>query len=159
MSLDDIPGVLEIDTQSFSNPWPKNSFLFEISENINARNWIATIKGELCAMAILWKILDEIHIGTIAVHPDFRKLGVGSQFLGVILVHSRQEGVQRAYLEVRASNQDALDLYKKFGFLVDGNRKHYYHDNGEDALLMSADLMKNKALDQYRPFATALEGE
>ncbi len=155
MELADIEEVIEIDQLSFSNPWPKNSFRYEVLENKNSACWVAEIEissiVKIIAMAVLWNIVDEIHIGTIAVHPDQRKQAIGVRFLRHILVEARKEGKERALLEVRQSNQNALNLYQKFGFRVDGIRKNYYHDNGENAVLMSASLVDNKYLDKLTP--------
>lgn len=146
MTLDDLPAVIEIDQLSFPNPWPKNSYRYEILENENSVCWVAGLEHfgaeKIIAMAVIWIILDEIHIGTIAIHPDFRNQGFGTIFLGKILSEAAKAGLERALLEVRRSNQAALNLYKKFGFEVDGIRKKYYQDNREDAILMSAPLAK-----------------
>ncbi len=152
MELGDLEEVIEIDQLSFSNPWPKNAFRYEILENKNSACWVAEIEitgiAKIIAMAVLWNIVDEIHIGTIAVHPDQRNQAIGVRFLCHILAEARKEGMEKALLEVRQSNQKALNLYQKFGFKVDGIRKNYYHDNRENAILMSVSLVDNKYLDK-----------
>lgn len=143
----DIPSVLEIDLLSFPNPWPKNAYEYEITHNPNSRPWIGSIldgdNETICSFAVFWNIVDETHIGTIAVHPDYRNQGLGTVFLRELLSISKKEGMVRALLEVRESNLQAIKLYKKFGFEVDGIRKKYYRDNGENALLLSAPLETN----------------
>lgn len=158
MVLEDIPEVMRIDSCSFPNPWPMKSYVYEIDENANSRNWVYISEGKIRAFAVLWKILDEIHIGTFAVDPESRGSGIGTKFLGHILTRAKQEDVQKVFLEVRQSNTGALTLYRKFGFTNDGIRKHYYHDNGEDAILMSASLRDNSAFDHNIPFSTDVEG-
>lgn len=151
MTLSDIPSVMEIDNLSFPNPWPKHAFEYEITQNLNSRPWIGSIINDveeiICAFAVFWNIIDETHIGTIAIHPDFRNLGLGVIFLRKLLLVSKEEGMIRALLEVRESNLLAIKLYKKFGFEIDGVRKKYYRDNGENALLMSTSLIKEKEWD------------
>jgi [ribosomal protein S18]-alanine N-acetyltransferase len=137
MTLEDVPAVHEIDVLSFSLPWPEHSFRFEMNENPVSRGWVADVDGRIAAMLVLWFIVDEAHIATIATHPDFRRQGIGEK----ILIHALQtvaaEGAQRAFLEVRAGNLAAQTMYKKYGFVIDGRRPKYYRDNNEDAILMS----------------------
>jgi ribosomal-protein-alanine N-acetyltransferase len=87
-------------------------------------------------------ILDEAHIANIAVHPEFRRRGVGASLLAVALKDALQKGLRTATLEVRAQNTGAQSLYRIFGFEEVGRRLRYYRDNNEDALLMTVDLTK-----------------
>ena len=137
MTLADVPAVHEIDLLSFSLPWPERSFRFELTENQVSRAWVAEVDGKIAAMLVLWFIIDEAHIATIAVHPDFRRQGIGEQILLHALRAARNEGAQRAFLEVRAGNAAAQAMYRKYGFEVAGVRPGYYKDNNEDALLMN----------------------
>jgi [ribosomal protein S18]-alanine N-acetyltransferase len=145
MTLEDIPAVHEIDVLSFSLPWPERSFRFEVTENPVARGWVAEVNGKMAAMLVLWFIIDEAHIATIAVHPDFRRQGIGEKILLHALKGVQEEGARRAFLEVRAGNEAAQAMYKKYGFEVAGVRRRYYKDNNEDALLM--DLAKFEYLE------------
>jgi [ribosomal protein S18]-alanine N-acetyltransferase len=137
MTLDDVPAVHTIDTLSFSLPWPERSFRYEVTENPISRGWVADMDGQIAAMLVLWLIVDEAHIATIAVHPDFRRQGIGEQVLLHALRSVRVEGARRAFLEVRAGNAAAQAMYFKYGFEVVGIRPRYYRDNNEDALLMN----------------------
>jgi ribosomal-protein-alanine N-acetyltransferase len=143
MTLEDVPTVHEIDTLSFSLPWPERSFRFEMSENPVSRGWVAEVDGRIAAMLVLWFIIDEAHIATIATHPEFRRQGIGEQILLHALRDVYAEGAQRAFLEVRAGNVAAQAMYKKYGFIVDGLRPKYYRDNNEDAVLMSLKGLNN----------------
>ena len=137
MTLPDVPAVHEIDVLSFSLPWPERSFRFELTENQASRGWVAEVNGKIAAMLVIWLIVDEVHIATIAVHPDFRRLGIGEQILFHALRAAHNEGAQRAFLEVRAGNTAAQAMYKKYGFEMVGVRLGYYKDNNEDAFLMN----------------------
>ena len=137
MKLEDVPAVHEIDTLSFSLPWPERSFRYEITENPASRAWVAEVDGCISAMLVLWFVIDEAHIATIATHPQLRHQGIGEKLLIAALIAVREEGAQRAFLEVRAGNIAAQTLYKKYGFVEDGRRPRYYKDNYEDAILMS----------------------
>lgn len=137
MRLEDVPAVHEIDVLSFSLPWPERSFRYEVTENPVSRGWVADMDGRIAAMLVLWFIIDEAHIATIAVHPDFRRQGIGEQILLAALRAVKEEGARRAFLEVRAGNAAAQAMYRKYGFDVVGVRPKYYRDNNEDAFLMN----------------------
>jgi ribosomal-protein-alanine N-acetyltransferase len=82
-------------------------------------------------------IVDEAHIATVATHPGYRQQGIASQLLVAALKSAYAEGARSALLEVRAGNQAAQEMYRKFGFEVVGRRERYYKDNQEDAVLMT----------------------
>ncbi len=90
----------------------------------------------IVAMGCFWAILEEAHITIIAVHPDYQGQGFGQSLLYSLLKDAVSRKLERATLEVRASNHPALCLYKKFGFQEAGRRKGYYQKTGEDALIL-----------------------
>lgn len=142
MELDDLQQVQEIDRLSFSIPWPSTSYQFELLENPGSILWVAEDhsregKSQVVGMIVVWMILDEAHIATIAVHPEYRGRGIGRELLAVALQEAIRNGAQEAMLEVRANNQTAQALYRDFGFVIVGRRLRYYKDNQEDAVLMS----------------------
>lgn len=105
-----------------------------------------------------WYILDEAHISTIAVHPDWRGQGVGEHLFVAMLEKALDLGAVSATLEVRVSNERAQKLYRKYAFEVVGRRKRYYRDNGEDALLMTAELKGGYRETMRRLFAARPKG-
>ena len=138
MTLEDVPGVAQIDRMSFSLPWPEHAFHYEVSDNRAARCFVAETEDKrLAAMVVSWIIVDELHIATIATHPDFRRQGIGASILTTALKDALEAGVKRAFLEVRAGNEAAQAMYRNFGFEASGRRLKYYKDNGEDAVLMT----------------------
>jgi len=144
MELKDVSRVREIDLASFSLPWPERSFRFEITDNPASRLWVAeTIdaQGQLLVigMVVMWLVIDEAHIGTFAIHPDYRGKGIGQNLLSESLSEAYRMGVRLCYLEVRRSNIAAQNLYEKFGFKVTSIRSGYYRDNSEDAMMMTLD--------------------
>jgi [ribosomal protein S18]-alanine N-acetyltransferase len=147
MTLEDIEQVHQIDVLSFSLPWPERSFRFELTENRSSRLWVAEVTNaagdrQIAAATVIWVIEDEGHIGTFAVHPDFRRLGIGRKLLAKGLLESWSEGVRKVFLEVRRGNLPAQQLYRSFGFVDEGIRPRYYRDTGEDALLMALDPLE-----------------
>ena len=137
MKLEDVPAIHEIDTLSFTLPWSERSFRYEVTENLVSRGWVVEVDGRITAMLVLWLIVDEAHIATLAVHPNFRRQGFGEKILIHALRAAQAEGARRAFLEVRAGNTAAQSMYKKYGFEVAGVRPRYYRDNNEDAFLMN----------------------
>lgn len=151
MESADLDEVLEIDRHSFSTPWSRRSFDFEI-RNPLAYCWVAFEHGaggkeKVVGTLVAWLILDEIHIGSLAVHPDFRQQGIGSRLIVNGFRALIAKGARTATLEVRASNHTAQALYHRFGFSVVGVRPSYYKDNGEDAILMRVGGMGGAYLD------------
>jgi len=140
MTFDDLEQVIAIDQVSFSLPWPQRSFQFELTDNPASRCWVAELNGRVVGMLVGWLIVDEIHIATLATHPNFRKQGIGEELLSFTLQSAKDEGAVSSFLEVRESNSAALKMYRKFGYVEDGRREGYYKDNGETAILMSAPL-------------------
>jgi ribosomal-protein-alanine N-acetyltransferase len=138
----DLPAVEALDKLSFSDPWPNGAFAYELkpgSPNI----CLVALKGskedtqDVIGVIVVWLIVDEAHIGTIAVHPDYRHLGVGRKLLAEALLQAAAHGAISSLLEVRAGNQAALALYYGLGYVAVGLRAGYYADNHKDALLLT----------------------
>ncbi len=146
MTLEDIPAVIDLDHRSFSLPWPERSFRFEVTENPASRCWVAELDGKVVGMIVVWLIVDEAHVATIATHPDFRRQGIAKRLLSHALLHLIEEGARSSFLEVRESNLAAQDMYRKFGYEESGRRRRYYSDNDEDAILMTLDSLKPERL-------------
>jgi [ribosomal protein S18]-alanine N-acetyltransferase len=93
-----------------------------------------------------WMFVDEIHIATIATHPDYRRQGIGRKLLSHILRQALEEGAESSFLEVRESNLAAQEMYRQFGYEPAGRRKRYYRDNDEDAILMNLGSLRKDYL-------------
>jgi ribosomal-protein-alanine N-acetyltransferase len=137
MTLDDVPAVVDLDQKSFSLPWPERSFRFELTDNPASRCWVAEVDEKIVGMIVVWLIVDEAHVATIATHPDFRRKGIAKMLLSHTLRKLIEQGARSSFLEVRASNLAAQELYRKFGYEETGRRRRYYKDNDEDAILMN----------------------
>ncbi len=149
MTLEDLPAVMDIDRLSFALPWPERSYRYELLENSASHMLVAArpVSGGIRPVGFVgfWQIVDEAHISTLAVHPDHRRTGLGAELLTAALDLASQMGSDMATLEVRVSNEAAVNLYHKFGFRIVGRRPRYYHDNDEDALLMTVrDLRRRR---------------
>lgn len=146
MTLEDIPAVVRLDQVSFSLPWPERSFRFELTENPASRCWVADVDGRVVGMTVTWLFVDEAHIATLATHPDYRRQGIARSLLIYTLESAMREGALSSFLEVRASNLPAQEMYHKFGYVEVGRRKSYYRDNNEDAILMNLERINAERL-------------
>ncbi len=146
MTLEDIPAVIDLDHKSFSLPWPERSFRFELTENPASHCWVAELDGKVVGMIVVWLIVDEAHVATIATHPDFRRQGIAKSLLSHALLRLIEEGARSSFLEVRENNVAAQEMYRKFGYEVTGRRRRYYSDNDEDAILMTLNSLKPERL-------------
>jgi [ribosomal protein S18]-alanine N-acetyltransferase len=142
MTIDDIPVVVELDKMSFSLPWPERSFRFELTDNPASRCWVAEVDGTIVGMIVVWLLMGEAHVATLATHPNHRRQGIAKKLLAHALQYLSNEGAQSSFLEVRAGNVAAQEMYRKFGYKESGRRQHYYKDNDEDAILMRLDSLK-----------------
>ncbi len=142
MVMEDVPVVHALDVASFSLPWPLRAYEFEVTKNPDSLPLVIEVKDEqgnwrIAGVMVIWLILDEAHIGTIAIDADHRRKGLARQLIGEGLLISHEKGATTAYLEVRRGNSGAQELYRQFGFTIEGVRPRYYQDNHEDALLLT----------------------
>ncbi|TMQ06602.1 MAG: ribosomal-protein-alanine N-acetyltransferase [Deltaproteobacteria bacterium] len=136
----DLDAIDEIERHSFPQPWPRSAFEAELTRAI-ARLDVAR-RPAVAGFCNYWIVADagEVHIHTIATHPDHRRLGVGAALLGHALAQARAARATIATLEVRRGNAPAIALYERAGFRTVHVRARYYQDNGEDALVMLSEL-------------------
>jgi [ribosomal protein S18]-alanine N-acetyltransferase len=130
--------VLELDQSCFGGLWTLEGYQRELnSANSDLLGlYSAGSDLKLLAMGCFWSILEEAHITILAVDPQFQGQGLGQAMLFYLLKTACDRGLERATLEVRISNVEAIALYTKFGFKTAGRRRRYYQDNGEDALIL-----------------------
>jgi [ribosomal protein S18]-alanine N-acetyltransferase len=129
----DLPAVLAIERRSFQTPWSLAMFVLELSKP-SGICLAATDEGRLVAYMVCSRYADVWHIMNIAVSPEHRRVGIGSDLLERLFEEAGPDA--RYTLEVRTSNHGAIAMYERFGFRRAGHRRRYYHDNGEDALIM-----------------------
>jgi ribosomal-protein-alanine N-acetyltransferase len=138
----DLLAVEALDRLCFNDPWPNGSYAYELKPGSPNVCLVAVdVSNEevqnIIGVIVVWLIVDEAHIGTIAVNPDYRHLGVGRKLLAEALLRAVAQGAISSLLEVRAGNQAALALYYGLGYVTVGLRAGYYADNHEDALLLT----------------------
>ncbi len=140
MQTDDLEQVSDIDTLSFSMPWRKDSFQYELANPVSlcrvAEVTLPDGARKIAGVMVTWIIFDEAEVATIAVHPQFRRQGIARNLMQATLETCKELAVSRVFLEVRLHNEAAQALYHRFGFVVKDVRRGYYADNHEDALVM-----------------------
>lgn len=136
----DLDGVLDVETESFTNPWTREMYTRELQNRSMCHIYL--VRTDQCPVAgfcAFWLVFDEIHINNIALRPAFRGQGMGTALLERVLAEGRARHARRATLEVRASNEAARRLYERMGFYVAGVRRGYYSNPVEDALILWRD--------------------
>lgn len=152
LTVDQLPAALELDQKCFGGLWTAEGYQRELDSPNSELLVFSTVpdaqanstlvepqsgpSAPLLGLGCYWAILEEAHITILAIEPNFHHQGLGQALLYALLASAHQRGLERATLEVRASNQAALSLYSKFGFQVAGRRRRYYQDTGEDALVL-----------------------
>jgi len=154
MQVIDLDQVIDIEREAFPTPWPASAYRYELTENALSTHlvlrrreakgkqgaltrWFGRTMIEIVAYGGFWDIVGEAHISTIAVHPAWRGRGLGEMMLCALIDAAFLRHARELTLEVRVSNHVAQNLYKKYGFCQVGIRKGYYHDNNEDAFIMT----------------------
>jgi [ribosomal protein S18]-alanine N-acetyltransferase len=133
----DIDAIAALEAESFTNPWPREQLVWELTNSDVTRIFVARDEaGVIVAFCLCWVIFDELHINTLAVAPDRRREGLATLLMQQVLAEAAKEGARKATLEVRASNQAALALYERLGFRVTARRPGYYTNPQEDALIL-----------------------
>ena len=141
-----VPGdeeeMARIDLERFpEEPWTVGMFEHDLAENpfalyILAEDPDAPEGEKIMGYVGVYLIAGEGHITNVAVRPKYRGEGIGSDLLHLLEEHCRLAEITSMTLEVRPSNETAIRLYERHGFKTEGRRKHYYENNGEDALIM-----------------------
>jgi len=136
MLPEDVPHIIQIERMSFASSWQPEAFYRELSNPTACYLAAESPEGEVAGFVGMWVVVDESHITTLAVHPDWRHRGIGRRLLAGLLLEGVRRGARRATLEVRTSNAEAIALYRQFGFRQVAIIARYYHDTNEDGLVM-----------------------
>jgi [ribosomal protein S18]-alanine N-acetyltransferase len=133
LGYSDLPAVISIERRSFPTPWSLAMFVLELSKPSGI--CLAARAGDQLVGYLVCSRYDQVwHLMNVAVAPEQRRSGVATRLIGTLF---GEAGPELPFtLEVRVSNREAIVMYERFGFRSAGVRRRYYHDNGEDALIM-----------------------
>jgi ribosomal-protein-alanine N-acetyltransferase len=133
LAYSDLPSVISIERRSFPTPWSLAMFVLELSKPSGI--CLAAVEGDRLAGYLVCSRYDSVwHLMNVAIAPERRREGFASRLIDHLF--EQAEGKLPYTLEVRMSNREAIQMYERFGFRSAGVRRRYYHDNGEDALIM-----------------------
>lgn len=130
--------VARIEELCFSEPWSEKSLLM-LTKN-NGIGFVVTVEDKVVSYGGMLCVAEEGQITNIATHPEYRRNGYGEAVVNALIRHGKVSGLQEIYLEVRVTNQNAIDLYAKLGFERVGERKNFYRDPVENAAIMKITL-------------------
>ena len=139
MTIETVDGVFKIERACFSEPWSVNAFIDEL-KNPDAIT-LAALDNEVVGFINARKILDEVYINNVAVSENFRRQHIAEQLL-ISLENKVKDNSSFITLEVRKSNIPAQSLYEKLGYEVVGERKNFYQQPTENAILMTKSFKK-----------------
>jgi ribosomal-protein-alanine N-acetyltransferase len=149
--------VMRIEALVYPQPWGRGIFLSELSQVPRARHYVAArIGGDVVGYAGLMFAVDDAHITTIAVDPDWQRSRIATRLLLHLVHEAIARGSTALTLEVRVSNDAAQALYRRFGFAPAGIRRNYYAEQGEDALVMWAHDIGGA---EFRSRLAAIDGD
>lgn len=135
MRKKDIPEISEIERLSFPSPWSSNIFFSELEKESFAFYHVMEYRDQIIGYGGYWKIKSEAHLVTFAVHPSFRRMGLGAKLLEHLFKYAQVQSLDTITLEVRHSNLAAQRFYERFGFKKIAVSPHYYSDTDEDAIV------------------------
>jgi len=134
---EDVSAIHDIEKKCFSNPWTFNMLYSDIVNNVITEYFVARDKcGNTVGFSGMYMVVSEAHITNIAVLSEKRNKGIACRLVSAMIKQAERAKCEGVTLEVRVSNEAAINLYQKFGFKIEGIRKAYYTDNGEDAYIM-----------------------
>jgi [ribosomal protein S18]-alanine N-acetyltransferase len=136
LAADQLEAVVELDRRSLGGMWTMDGYRREMDSPNSDLLILRQNSAQLVGVGCVWAILEEAHITMLAIDPHCQRQGLGMILLHSLLGAARQRGLEWATLEVRVSNTGAIALYKRFGFEAVGERKKYYQNPEENALIL-----------------------
>lgn len=138
----DIPAMVSIENECFSEPWSEKGFQSAFNDGIS---YFISAKANkiLVGYAGMYNVLDEGYVYNLAVSKDFRGNKIGKKLVKNLICYSKNKNLSFLSLEVRKSNHIAIGLYEKSGFEVVGTRKNFYNFPKEDGIIMT-NFLQNK---------------
>ncbi len=140
MDYSDIDTIVALEQELFSSPWNKEAFYYELEKNVFSTILVLENDGEIAGYIGMWLLGDQTQITTLGIKKVFQGNGYAKILMDKCEEITRSLRYANINLEVRVSNQKAINLYKKCGFKITTIRKNYYQDNHEDAYLMIKEM-------------------
>ena len=140
MRNSDLDLVVQNEAAAYAHPWTKRIFIDCLRAGYQC--WVLANKQQIVAHGVMSVAIGECHLLTLCVNPEYQRLGHGRKLFMLLLDRAAKMDARECFLEVRASNAGAIQLYRSLGFTQIGERKNYYPGNQgrEDALILSRNL-------------------
>jgi ribosomal-protein-alanine N-acetyltransferase len=140
MRNSDLDLVVQNEAAAYEHPWTKRIFIDCLRAGYQC--WVLANKQQIVAHGVMSVAVGECHLLTLCVNPEYQRLGHGRKLFMLLLDRAAKMDARECFLEVRASNAGAIQLYRSLGFTQIGERKNYYpgHQGREDALILSRNL-------------------
>lgn len=140
MSESDLDSVAALEASVQAFPWSRGNFADSLMSGYSL--WVCRIGGDLVGFSVVMAVVDEAHLLNLAVCSRYQGQGYGARLLQNAMHLAKLTGTNKLFLEVRVSNQRAVELYRHFGFRQIGLRKGYYPAvvGREDALIFEREL-------------------
>lgn len=135
MKAEDVPEISRLEREAFSMPWSEEDFEGMIRSE-NARYYVAEKDGAVLGGCGLYIVLEEASITNVVIRREARNQGVGTELMRHMMEMCGRDGVKAFTLEVRVSNEAAIHMYEKVGFVSEGIRPGFYEKPAEDAMIM-----------------------
>lgn len=149
MRESDLEQVVAIEKISYPSPWPESAFASELSKERTCYYLVAKHGEQVAGYSGMWVTLDEGHVTTLAVHPEFRRQRIASRLLLQNFNEAYKRNLHCLTLEVRITNEAAKSMYQKFGLQKRGYRKGYYLDNNEDAEIWTSPYLHTPEYQEF----------
>ena len=157
--------VLRIESRAVPKGWSLGLFMSELARGDDRLYVVAKVRGAVVGFAGMLYAGDDGHVTTVSVDAGWHGARIGTRLMLVLAGAGRDRGADALTLEVRASNEAAIALYRRLGFVPAGIRRNYYREIGEDALVMWASDIQEPAfaarlaaVEAALPSPTVLEG-
>lgn len=135
MELNDLDSVMEIENEAFSDHWNRSAYEYELKENEFSHFLVFQQENQIIGIIGYYILFDDAQVTTIATRKEYRHQHIALQLMEAMIQDCEDKQCSMISLEVRVSNQAAIKLYEKLGFITVNTRKQYYEDQ-EDAYLM-----------------------
>lgn len=139
--LSDLDAIVELEKDLFKKgAWSKDNFLYELNENPYSNLWVIELDCQIIGYGGLWILFEQAQVTTLGIHDSYQGKGYARKLMDCMVSEAEKHACDSISLEVRVSNERALDLYRKYGFEISTIRENYYQDPLEDAYLMIKSL-------------------
>lgn len=142
-----LPQIAEIEALCFSTPMREAFLRHQLADSFHSLFAAVDAQGQVLGYAGMLTVFDEGYIENVAVHPSFRRAGIGAALIQKLLEQGAVQDLSFLTLEVRESNVPARRLYEKYSFVTVGIRKNYYEKPKENAILMTKFFRDNTGLE------------